>query len=114
LALRLARTQVYPAAMTFLARLSSGLRQLQDLGLQSPNSIATSTAGLIEQLVECCDGLDDALKQTPHDLHAHLRHSADVLLPQMLRIRAAVDGLEAVLDDDLWPLPTYQEMLFMR
>jgi glutamine synthetase len=114
LVLRLARTQVYPAAMTFLARLSSGLRQLQDLGLQSPNSIATSTAGLIEQLVECCDGLDDALKQTPHDLHAHLRHSADVLLPQMLRIRAAVDGLEAVLDDDLWPLPTYQEMLFMR
>ena len=114
LALRLARTQVYPAAMTFLARLSSGLRQLQDLGLQSPNSVATSTAGLIEQLVECCDALEAALQQTPEDLHAHLRHSADVLLPQMLRIRAAVDGLEAVLDDDLWPLPTYQEMLFMR
>jgi glutamine synthetase len=114
LVLRLARTLVYPAAMTFLARLTSSLRQLQDLGLQSPNSIAASTAALIEQLVECCDGLDDALQQTPHDLHAHLRHCADVLLPQMLRIRAAVDGLEAVLDDDLWPLPTYQEMLFMR
>ena len=43
-----------------------------------------------------------------------LFRSADVVLPQMLRLRAAVDGLEALLDDDLWPLPTYQELLFMR
>jgi glutamine synthetase len=32
----------------------------------------------------------------------------------MGQIRAAVDGLEAVVDDDLWPLPTYQELLFVR
>jgi len=25
-----------------------------------------------------------------------------------------VDGLETLVDDDLWPLPTYQEMLFVR
>jgi glutamine synthetase len=25
-----------------------------------------------------------------------------------------VDGLEALVDDNLWPLPTYQEMLFVR
>jgi glutamine synthetase len=29
-------------------------------------------------------------------------------------VRQAVDALEAIVDDDLWPLPTYQEMLFMR
>ncbi|MFN6134531.1 MAG: glutamine synthetase III [Synechococcaceae cyanobacterium] len=114
LVLRIARTQVYPAAMTFLQRISGGLQQLQELGLQTPNSIAASTAGLIQQLVESCDGLEEALQQSPHDLHGHLRHCADVVLPQMLQVRAAADGLEAVLDDDLWPLPTYQEMLFMR
>jgi glutamine synthetase len=32
----------------------------------------------------------------------------------MGRVREAVDGLEASVDDDLWPLPTYQELLFVR
>ncbi|MFN7899181.1 MAG: glutamine synthetase III, partial [Synechococcaceae cyanobacterium] len=114
LVLRLARTQIYPAAMTFLQRISAALRQQQELGLQTPNSIAATTAGLVQQLVESCDSLEKDLHQAPHGVHAHLRHCADVLLPEMLKIRAAVDGLEAVLDDDLWPLPTYQELLFMR
>jgi glutamine synthetase len=32
----------------------------------------------------------------------------------MLQLRETVDGLEAVVDDNLWPLPSYQEMLFVR
>jgi glutamine synthetase len=32
----------------------------------------------------------------------------------MGEVRAAADGLEALVDDDLWPLPTYQELLFVR
>jgi glutamine synthetase len=32
----------------------------------------------------------------------------------MDRARAASDALEEVLPDDLWPLPTYAEMLFVR
>ena len=32
----------------------------------------------------------------------------------MGELRGVVDGLEALVDDNLWPLPTYQEMLFVR
>ena len=32
----------------------------------------------------------------------------------MLKVRAAADGLESVVDDDLWPLPTFQEILFIK
>jgi glutamine synthetase len=32
----------------------------------------------------------------------------------MAQLRAAVDGLEALVDDALWPLPTFAEMLFVR
>ena len=32
----------------------------------------------------------------------------------MGKIRQAADGLEALVADDLWPLPTYQELLFLR
>jgi glutamine synthetase len=43
-----------------------------------------------------------------------MRHCADTLLPLMHKIREAVDGLETLVDDKTWPLPTYQEMLFVR
>jgi glutamine synthetase len=32
----------------------------------------------------------------------------------MQNVRHCVDELEAVVADDLWPLPTYQEMLFIK
>ncbi|MEK6437521.1 hypothetical protein [Pseudonocardia sp. T1-2H] len=31
----------------------------------------------------------------------------------MAAVRAAADTLEGIVADDLWPLPTYQEMLFI-
>ena len=39
-------------------------------------------------------------------------HSEE-LLPAMAAIRSAADALEGIVADDLWPLPTYQEMLFI-
>ena len=33
--------------------------------------------------------------------------------PAMERLRTIVDGLEAVIADDHWPVPKYREMLFM-
>jgi len=38
----------------------------------------------------------------------------DEILPAMLAVRAAADGLEDLVADDMWPLPTYQEMLFIK
>ena len=39
------------------------------------------------------------------------KHAQEELLPAMAAIRAAADTLEGVVADDLWPLPTYQELL---
>lgn len=40
-------------------------------------------------------------------------YSANVL-PYMSKIRTTVDKLEMVVDDELWPLPKYRELLFWR
>ena len=32
----------------------------------------------------------------------------------MLKVREAADGLEGIGDDSLWPLPTFQEILFIK
>jgi glutamine synthetase len=45
---------------------------------------------------------------------AHLNHSAHVVRPLMDEARVYADGLEAEMGDKYWPLPTYQEMLFLK
>ena len=37
-----------------------------------------------------------------------------LLLPAVLKVREAADSLEGVVDDALWPLPTFQEILFIK
>jgi glutamine synthetase len=41
------------------------------------------------------------------------KHAQDALLPAMEAVRTAADTLESLVADDLWPLPTYQEMLYV-
>ena len=48
---------------------------------------------------------EDPLEEATHAMADHL--------PAMLAVRAAADTLETLVADDLWPLPTYQEMLFI-
>ena len=44
----------------------------------------------------------------------HAKHYRDEVVPAMLEIRKVVDQLELIIADDLWPLPTYREMLFIK
>ncbi len=114
LALRIARTQIYPAVMQSLERLSRSLRDQEAIGIQTDRGLAATIADLNSKLVQRCGALEEALANPPHDTHGHLRHCADALMPLIGSLREAVDGLETLVDDDLWPLPTYQEMLFVR
>jgi len=114
LALRMARTQIYPAAMEYLERIAHSLEAQAVIQADPDRSIALALSGLNQQLVRHASALEAALANPPHGTHAHLRHCSDSLLPLMADIRAAVDGLEALVDEELWPLPTYQELLFVR
>ncbi|MFM7269877.1 MAG: glutamine synthetase type III, partial [Cyanobium sp.] len=114
LALRIARTQVYPAVMAALESLAGSLKDQEAIGLTPDRSMVGQIAALSQQLLQHCGALDSALHSAPHDVHGHLHHCADTLMPQLGHLREAVDGLEALISDDLWPLPTYQEMLFVR
>ena len=44
----------------------------------------------------------------------HARHIRDKLLPAMAEARRVSDLLEQLIPDDLWPLPRYSEMLFVK
>jgi len=114
LVLRMARTQIYPAVMASLEQLAASIAAQESLGLAVERSLLEQMAALTQQLLSACEGLQGALAATPADAHQHLRYCADVLLPLMSGVRSAVDALEVLVDDEQWPLPTYQEMLFQR
>ncbi|MFZ9952417.1 MAG: glutamine synthetase III, partial [Vulcanococcus sp.] len=114
LAVRMARTTVYPAASAYLSELAGSIQEQEAIGLNPSRALAQQISGLNAQLLERCTALEAALASAPHGAEAHMRHCADRLMPLMGELRAAVDGLEVLVDDAAWPLPTYQEMLFVR
>lgn len=114
LALRMARTQIQPAVQGSLGDLSGSLMEQKSLGLPIDTSLVEQISSLNKDLQDQSVVLEQALNNPPHGSAAHMRHCAEVLLPIMLKLRQAADALELLVDDDRWPLPTYQEMLFIR
>jgi glutamine synthetase len=115
LAISIAKTQIYPAAMAYLSDLTESLTRLSALKIDASTETATKVAGLASALTASVTKLGDALAK--HDfstLEQHLAHAGKTLKPLMDDVRKSADALEAEVGDEYWPLPTYQEMLFMR
>ncbi|HEY1566977.1 MAG TPA: glutamine synthetase type III, partial [Solirubrobacteraceae bacterium] len=103
----IAKTLLLPAAARHLALLLSA--QLGEL--------ASETEALVSSLVDAIHELEGANleENQPHDdLLKHAEYQRDVTLPAMEAVREAADVLETVVADDLWPLPKYSEILFVK
>jgi glutamine synthetase len=103
----IARTMLLPASARHLALLLSA--QMGEL--------ASETETLISTLVDAIRELESANleENQPHeDLLKHAEYMRDVTIPAMESVRTAADTLEKVVADDLWPLPKYSEILFVK
>ena len=67
----------------------------------------------ISELTTALAALKAALAEHGGDSAAEEAAHAQSLLPRWTRCATAADTLEGVVADDLWPLPTYQEMLYI-
>ena len=101
----MARTMILPAALRYLAL-------GDDAGIGAVTEEATP---LVDELVSAIKELDDA-NQYPDGLEGMdlAVHARDKQVAGMARVREAADKLEKIVPDDLWPLPKYAEMLFIR
>lgn len=116
LVVEIAKTMVFPAAVRYQGELASSLASLKAIGIDADHDTISKVTGLIGELQNSISELE-ALKASEHDAEsvaAHCFMIKDDVLPKMLEIRAIVDALEELVADDLWPLPTYQEMLFIK
>jgi len=101
----IAKTMILPAAMRHLALIKeAGVAQA-----------AGEVEGLVGNLITALDALGQA-NAAPIELEgiAGAVHARDEQLAKSDAVREAADKLEKVVADDLWPLPKYEEMLFIK
>lgn len=114
LVLRIGRTHIFPAAVRYLTELTHATEGLRLAGLELSDDILTEVANLTSALQAQLGELADQMEHEDDDLHAESEYARDTLLPQLLKIRETVDTLEGLVPDDLWTLPSYQEILFIK
>ena len=109
------KTIIYPAAVRYQGELADTAAKLKAAGVEADISVLTQVTGSAKALLaslsklECVHG-----KEVHGGVAAEAKHYRDEVIPVLAEVRAAADALEAVVADDLWPLPTYQEMLFIK
>jgi glutamine synthetase len=115
LTIKMSRTMIYPAAVRYLSQLASACSNVRMLDLEFDGETLEKVASLVKGLQESTTQLEEDLaKHHFADLLAESRHFCDTVLPAMAKVRRYADELEALVADDLWPLPSYQEMLFIK
>ena len=115
LVVSMAKTGIYPATTKYLADLSSTLSSLKSNGVDLGNEALVRITELLTAMMAGVGKLSDALKQ--HDftmIEEHMQFCAKTIRPLMDEVRQSADLLEGEIADELWPYPTYQEMLFIK
>ena len=102
----MAKTMIVPAAFRYQEDLSATIKTVE--GIRKKKSVASrklldEVVAETEKVLAGVDKLETAIK----------RGNAPKTKVAMDALRVPVDSLEGLVPDDIWPLPSYAEMLFM-
>ena len=115
---QIARRQILPAALRYQSEVAGSIANLRAADLTPPKSQTALLSQLVDTIEALQSGVDRLEAATDHhangDTLAHATHARDAIIPAMQAVRDAGDTLETLVAADLWPLPTYQEMLFIK
>jgi glutamine synthetase len=115
LVISMAKTLIYPAAIEYLSKLSSTMASLTDLGVSLDKESAQTVASLTNSMMAAVTKLSAALEKHDFDsTTAKMTYCATTLRSLMDSVRGYGDALEGEIADGFWPLPSYQEMLFVK
>jgi glutamine synthetase len=115
LTVEIAKTMILPAATRYQNELASTCANLWTVGYEGDRTMLEEVSSGVKSLQGGIAALEASMaKGESGELVAEAAHYRDSVLPAMGAVREAADALEGLVADDLWPLPTYQEMLFIR
>jgi glutamine synthetase len=117
----IATTMILPAALEYQSRLANTLVQTK-AAVSGVN--LTTQEGMLRELVNKVSQLKTSLEIFESLLHSskeaeetepysHAKFYDQKVIPAMNDVRSAADDLETIVDDALWPLPKFREMLYI-
>ncbi len=110
------KTMILPATIRFQGEVAEAVNAAKLAGMDNGAQVdllRTLTGGITE-LQKALAHLDHELGHSGGDVLSHAKHMRDRVLPAMADVRKVADRLEGIVADDLWPIPTYRELLFIK
>jgi glutamine synthetase len=106
----IARTMLLPAAIKWFTALGAAG------DLAAAGKLRDEIGGLIDEFVETIFALEAANRDHPatEDPLEAAKYVQGAVIDAMGAVRAVADRLEKIVPDDLWPLPKYSEVLFIK
>ena len=116
--LEMATTVILPSAIRYQTELATNAAALKAIDYPFDATSLDEVCESVVMLQQALQALRAALQaddhpEGGHSTFAEAKRAGEVLLPATKAVRQAADRLEDVVADNLWPLPTYQEMLFI-
>jgi len=116
--LNMVKRQILPACVEYSSRLAGAVESIKSAGVS-----ADTQKAMLEKLCGLISSLDEGVKKLEKDtgkageiagVSKQAEYYREVVIEAMSKVRQAADQLEAIVDAELWPLPTYAEMLFLK
>ena len=116
--LNIGKRQILPACIAYSSELAGAVNGMTAAGMTPAvqKRELEKTNSLIEDLSSAIEALEKAVgkaKQIDKSLDKAKCFRDDVV-PAMSEVRKAADTLEMMVDAELWPLPSYAEMMFLK
>jgi glutamine synthetase len=107
---------ILPAGLEYQRRVADSV-----LAVKAAGSASKEGKKLLDRLVKTVDqfraqtqNLAEALDHSSSSTERHAKHMRDTVVPAMATLRELGDQIELMVPHELWPLPTYREMLFIK
>ncbi|MCK5725878.1 MAG: glutamine synthetase III [Thiotrichaceae bacterium] len=111
----IATTKIYPAATQYLSDLALTGASMTDLGVDFDKSILELVASETNSMMAAVAKLSTVIEKEDFGSdEEHLQYCANDIRSLMDEVRSHADTLEMNVSDSIWPLPKYQEMLFIK
>lgn len=121
----IARTMILPAALEYQSRLANTIVQtkaaVSGINLSSEENMLRDLTNKISDLLVALERLEQPMSGNCNGGHGHgesesyvmAKFYQDEVIPAMHAVRDAADELEVLVDDSIWPLPKFREMLYI-
>lgn len=114
LVIRMARTIIYPAGLRYQQELVRTCLDMKALGKEPDTVLLDEIDATLRKLRNAIEQLEAHLEPDAGGTLQQAQHYCTEVLPAMCEVRKHADHLETLVPEDLWPLPSYQEMLFIK